>query len=128
MHGILTNAQSRSKLAATPVCPARQKIHIILDNLSAHKTRLVGEFLHNNPRVQFHFTPTYFSWLNQVELWFGKIERDLIARGVFTSLPDLARKINRYLRAYSGNAKPIQWKYSDPKRRIRSNEFTATVH
>jgi transposase len=109
-------------------CPPRQQIHIILDNLSAHKTRLVHEFLRNNPRVQFHFTPTYSSWLNQVELWFGKIERDLIARGVFTSVPDLARKIKRYIRAYSANAKPIQWKYSDPKRRIRSNELTATVH
>jgi transposase len=109
-------------------CPARQQIHIILDNLSAHKTRLVDQFLQNNPRVQFHFTPTYSSWLNQVELWFGKIERDLIARGVFTSVPDLARKIKRYIKAYSANAKPIQWKYSDPKRRIRSNEFTATVH
>lgn len=109
-------------------CPARQQVHIILDNLSAHKTRMVDEFLHNNPRVQFHFTPTYSSWLNQVELWFGKIERDLIARGVFTSVPDLARKIKRYIKAYSTNAKPIQWKYSDPKRHIRSNEFTATSH
>jgi len=108
--------------------PAKQQIHIILDNLSAHKTRLVDEFLEKNPRVKFHFTPTYSSWLNQVELWFGKIERDLIARGVFTSVPDLARKIKRYIKAYSANAKPIQWKYSDPKRRIRSNEFTATVH
>jgi transposase len=109
-------------------CPARQQIHIILDNLSAHKTRLVNEFLQKNPRVKFHFTPTYSSWLNQVELWFGKIERDIIARGVFTSVADLARKIKRYLNAYSANAKPIQWKYSDPKHRIPSNEFTATVH
>jgi transposase len=109
-------------------CPARQQIHVILDNLSAHKTRKVGEFLQKNPRVQFHFTPTYSSLLNQVELWFGKIERDMIARGVFTSVPDLARKIKRYIRAYSANTKPIQWKYSDPKRRIRSNEFTATGH
>jgi transposase len=109
-------------------CPANKQIHIILDNLSAHKTRLVDEFLQNNRQVQFHFTPTYSSWLNQVELWFGKIERDLIARGVFTSVKDLARKIKRYIKAYSANAKPIQWKYSDPNRRIRSNELTATGH
>lgn len=108
--------------------PARQQIHIILDNLSAHKTRLVDQFLRSNSRVHFHFTPTYSSWLNQVELWFGKIERDLIARGVFTSVNDLARKIRRYIKAYSANAKPIHWKYSDPTRRIRSNELTATVH
>ena len=49
------------------LCPPRQQIHIILDNLSAHKTQLVREFLEQNPRVQFHFTPTYSSWLNQVE-------------------------------------------------------------
>jgi transposase len=109
-------------------CPAKQQIHIILDNLSAHKTRLVDQFLQENSRVHFHFTPTYSSWLNQVELWFGKIERDLIARGVFTSVKDLARKIRQYIKAYSANAKPIQWKYSDPTRRIRSNELTATVH
>ena len=109
-------------------CPDDRQIHIILDNLSAHKTRLVDEFLQNNSRVKFHFTPTYSSWLNQVELWFGKIERDLIARGVFTSVHDLARKIKRYLKAYSANAKPIQWKYSDTTRRIRSNELSATGH
>jgi len=110
------------------LCPAHQQIHIILDNLSAHKTTLVREFLEQNPRVHFHFTPTYSSWLNQVELWFAKIERDVIARGVFTSISDLARKLRRYINAYSANALPIRWKYSDPSRRIRSNELTATGH
>jgi transposase len=108
------------------LCPLRQKIHIILDNLSAHKTKLVRQFLEQNPRVSFHFTPTYSSWLNQVELWFAKIERDVIARGVFTSVSDLARKLRRYINAYSANARPIRWKYSDTTRRIHSNEFTAT--
>jgi len=78
--------------------------------------------------VQLHFTPTYSSWLNQIELWFAKIERKVIARGIFTSVPDLARKLRRYINAYSANARPIQWKYSDPSRRLRTNEFTATVH
>jgi transposase len=110
------------------LCPPRQKIHIILDNLSAHKTKLVSQFLEQNPRVSFHFTPTYSSWLNQVELWFAKIEREVIARGVFTSVSDLARKLRRYINAYSANARPIRWKYTDTTRRIRSNEFTATGH
>jgi transposase len=108
------------------LCPKRKQIHIILDNLSAHKTTLVREFLQQNPQVQFHFTPTYSSWLNQVELWFARIERDVIARGIFTSVSDLARKLRRYINAYSANARPFQWKYSDPTRRIRSNEITAT--
>jgi transposase len=89
---------------------------------------LVREFLEQNPRVHFHFTPTYSSWLNQVELWFARIERDVITRGIFNSVSDLARKLRRYINAYSANARPFQWKYSDPTRRIRSNEFTATGH
>lgn len=110
------------------LCPPRQQIHIILDNLSAHKTQLVRDFLEQHPRVQFHFTPTYSSWLNQVEIWFAKIEREVIARGIFTSVPDLARKLRRYINAYSAAARPIRWKYSDPTRRLRTNELTATVH
>ena len=54
-----------------------------------------------HPNVHLHFTPTYSSWLNQVELWFAKIERDLLARGIFTSVADLARKIRRYIRHYN---------------------------
>jgi transposase len=108
------------------LCPPRQQIHIILDNLSAHKTPAVREFLQQHPRVQFHFTPTYSSWLNQVEIWFAKIEREVITRGIFTSVSDLARKLRRYINAYSANARPIRWKYSDPTRRVRSNELNAT--
>src|SRR6266705_1937990 len=110
------------------LCPPRQQIHIILDNLSAHKTQAVREFLQQHPRVRFHFTPTYSSWLNQVEIWFAKIEREVIARGIFTSVSDLARKLRRYINAYSANARPIRWKYSDPTRRVTSNELTATGH
>ena len=108
------------------LCPPRQQIHIILDNLAAHKTRLVRDFLQRHPRVEFPFTPTYSSWLNQVELWFAKIEREVIARGIFTSVPDLARKLRRYINAYSASARPIRWKYSDPSRRLRTNEFNAS--
>jgi transposase len=50
--------------------------------------------------VHSHFTPTYLSWLNQVELWFAKIQRDVIDRGVFTSVADLSRKIRKYIQAY----------------------------
>src|ERR1700691_4728723 len=110
------------------LCSPDRQIHIILDNLSAHKTALVREFLEQNPHVRFHFTPTYSSWLNQVELWFAQVEREVIARGVFTSVADLSRKLRRYINAYSANSRPIQWKYSDPLRRIRTNEFTATGH
>ncbi len=96
--------------------PEDREIHIILDNLSAHKTRRVQEFLEAHPNVNLHFTPTYSSWLNQVELWFSKIERDLIYRGVFTSVKDLARRTET---DYNDAPKPIKWQYDDPSRRIR---------
>ena len=98
--------------------PKRKEIHVILDNLSAHKTKKVEEFLAEHPKVKLHFTPTYSSWLNQVELWFSKIERDVIARGVFTSVKDLARKLMRYIRLYNNNPQPVKWKHSVPSRRI----------
>jgi transposase len=100
------------------LCKPEQEIHIIVDNLSAHKTKKVEAFLADHPEVKLHFTPTYSSWLNQVEIWFARIERDVIARGVFTSVKDLARKLMRYIKAYSQDARPIRWKYSDVTRRI----------
>ena len=107
--------------------PRRREIHVIVDNLSAHKTKRVRAFLDAHPRVQLHFTPTYSSWLNQVELWFAKIERDLLARGIFTSIPDLARKIRRYINRYNEDPKPIRWTYSTPAYRITTDSAN-TVH
>ncbi|MEX0828761.1 MAG: IS630 family transposase [Nitrospirales bacterium] len=89
---------------------AGKEIHVIADNLSAHKTTRVDEFLAQHPNVHLHFTPTYSSWLNQVELWFAKIERDVIARGMLTSVSDLKRKLMRYIRRYNKQAKPVKWK------------------
>jgi transposase len=100
-------------------CKPNQEIHVILDNLSAHKTKKVADFLDQHPNVKLHFTPTYSSWLNQVEIWFARIEREVIARGVFTSVHDLSRKLMRYVRAYSKEARPFRWIYSDVSRRIR---------
>ena len=81
------------------------------------KPVIVRDFLQRHSRVEFHFTPTYASWLNQVEIWFAKIEREVMAHGIFTSVPDLAGKLRRYINAYSAIAQPIQWKYSDSARR-----------
>jgi transposase len=105
-----------------------REIHIVLDNLSAHKTPAVEEFLAQHPKVRFHFTPTHSSWLNQVEIWFAKIEREVIARGVFTSVADLGRKLMKYIRAYTQRARPIRWTYTDPKRRITTKRVTGTAH
>lgn len=107
--------------------PRGKQIHVIADNLSAHKTAQVADFLERHPTVHMHFTPTYSSWLNQVELWFARIERDVIARGVFTSVSDLKRKLMRYIRHYNQAPRTVKWKYSDPSRRITSTS-AVTVH
>lgn len=97
----------------------RKEIHIILDNLSAHKAPEVRAWVAKHPRVHLHYTPTYSSWLNQVELWFGKLERDCIERGIFTSTQDLKRKLLAYIDRHNTEAKPFLWTYNNPKRRIR---------
>ncbi|SPK70469.1 Integrase, catalytic region [Cupriavidus taiwanensis] len=102
---------------------AEQEIHLICDNVSSHKTDLVRTFLSEHRNVRLHYTPTYSSWLNQVENWFARIQRDVIARGIFTSVKDLARKLMRYIRQHNKDPKPIKWKYDDPSRRIRPVPF-----
>jgi transposase len=97
--------------------PAKE-IHIIVDNLSAHRTSKVWEFLEQNRNVRIHYTPTYSSWLNQVEIWFSKIQRDVIARGIFVSVKDLDRKLIRYIRSHNKKAKPFKWTYAETERRI----------
>src|SRR5512135_2879792 len=107
--------------------PRGREIHIIADNLSAHKTKRVREFLGDHRNVHIHYTPTYSSWLNQVEIWFSKLERDVIARGIFTSVTDLSRKIMRYIRHYNNAPKPIKWMYRDPEYRIALNTTSSVT-
>ena len=78
--------------------------------------------------MHFHFTPTYSSWLNQVELWFAKIERDVIARGVFTSVPDLRRKLLRYITLHNTTARPFTWTDNNSQHRVRANRNSEAVH
>lgn len=108
--------------------PKKKEIHIILDNLSAHKTQRVQQFLVDYPNVSLHYTPTYSSWLNQVEIWFSKIERDVIARGVFTSITDLRRKLMNYITRYNDKPRPIRWNYVDVTRRITGTKQSFTHH
>jgi transposase len=77
--------------------------------------------------MHLHFTPTYSSWLNQVELSFATMERDLLARGIFTSIPDLARKIPCYITRYNEDPNPIRWSYRNPTHRI-TTDSADTVH
>lgn len=101
--------------------PEGQQVHVICDNVSSHKAPAVQAFLAEHLNVTMHYTPTYSSWLNQVENWFARIQRDVITRGVFISTKDLDKKLMHYIRQYNKSASPLKWKYNNPKRRIRCN-------
>jgi transposase len=91
------------------VTPKRHHLHLILDNLSAHKSPPVRRWLMRHPRVHFHFVPTSSSWLNLVERWFLEITRTRIRRGTFTSVPALERAIREYLAHYNQQPQPFIW-------------------
>jgi len=89
--------------------PADDAIHVILDNLSTHKSPPVQRWLRRHPRVQFHFIPTSSSWLNLVERWFGEITRNRIRRGTFESVSVLVAAIEEYLRHYNEAPRRFIW-------------------
>ena len=65
--------------------------------------------------------------METVMWWFGKIERDVIARGVFTSVADLKRKLMRYIRQYNNAPEPVKWVYRNPTHRI-TTDSRVTIH
>jgi transposase len=84
-------------------------LHIVLDNLSAHRAPPVQRWLLRHPRVQFHFTPTYASWLNLVERFFGLLTDKAIKRGSHTSVPQLRAAIVAYVDAHNARSIPFKW-------------------
>ena len=89
--------------------PAALDVHLILDNYATHKHAKVRTWLAARPRFHLHFTPTYSSWLNQVERWFGLITQQAIRRGSFKSVKELIARINQFVQHYNQNSKPFAW-------------------
>jgi transposase len=88
-------------------------LHIIVDNLSVHKHKAVREWVARRRRMTLHFTPTYSSWLNQVEIWFGILARDVLRGGVWTSTKQLIAQIMKYIKSYNEDrAHPFKWTYT----------------
>ncbi len=75
-----------------------------------------------------HYTPTHSSWLNEIETWFSKLKRNILARGIFKSVKDLDRKILKFIRLHNKTAKPYKWTYRDVSGRMRPSEAAVTVH
>ncbi|MBB3011373.1 IS630 family transposase [Cupriavidus alkaliphilus] len=89
--------------------PAALDVHLIVDNYATHKHPKVKAWLAKRPRYHMHFTPTYSSWLNQVERWFGLITQQAIRRGSFDSVRQLVLQIQRYVEHYNVHKRPFVW-------------------
>ncbi|MDE0224804.1 MAG: IS630 family transposase [Gammaproteobacteria bacterium] len=89
--------------------PEDLDIHLVVDNYATHKHAKVRAWLARRPRYHVHYTPTYASWLNQVERWFGIITQQAIRRGSFSSVPQLRRRINEFVDNYNKNCRPFAW-------------------
>ncbi len=89
--------------------PAELDVHLIVDNYATHKHAKVRTWLASRPRFHLHFTPTYSSWLNQVERWFGLITQQAIRRGSFKSVKELIARINQFVQHYNSKSKPFAW-------------------
>jgi len=85
------------------------EIHLVLDNLSAHKHGKVERWFTRHPRFHVHFTPTSATWINQVERWFSNLTEKRIRRGTFRSVAELVRAINEYVEVYHENPHPFLW-------------------
>lgn len=90
-----------------------KKLHIIVDNLSVHKNKEVKKWLSTKRKIQLHFTPTYSSWLNQIEIWFNIFSKDVIKGGIWNSQKQMENQIIEYIKTYNTTrAKPFQWTYT----------------
>ncbi len=89
--------------------PEIKHIHIVLDNLKTHKTKAVQEWLAKHPRFHFHFTPVHCSWMNQVEQWFGILQRKRFRIADFASIEDMERKIMNFIDEHNNQAHPFNW-------------------
>jgi len=102
--------------------PADKEIHVILDNYCTHKKN--GDWLAQyQGRVQFHFTPTSASWLNQVEIWFGLLTRKTLRGASFASQDQLRSAIEAFVARTNENPKPFHWR----KREVKGSQLRNTI-
>jgi putative transposase len=88
-------------------------LHIIVDNLSVHKNATIKEWLKSKRKIKLHFTPTYASWLNQVEIWFNILSKDVLKGAVWKSTKQLIDQLLEYIDTYNKTrAKPFAWTYT----------------
>jgi transposase len=84
-------------------------LHVVLDNSSTHDTDDIRAWLHDHPRIHFHYTPTSASWLNQIEGFFGILAKQSLSVTDFASKRALQDHLITYLRAWNKNPTPFEW-------------------
>ena len=84
-------------------------VHIVLDNVSSHKSPMIKRWLQAHPRFTFHFTPTYSSWMNLVERWFSELTTKWLQRGAHRSTKELTESINKWIEHWNENPTPYVW-------------------
>jgi transposase len=84
-------------------------VHIVIDNVSSHKTQAIGNWFARRPRWHVHYTPTSASWLNQVERFFANLTEKQIRRGVHRSTAELEAAITAYIATVNANPRPFVW-------------------
>ena len=89
--------------------PGDLDIHIVMDNASSHKTKLIRDWFAKRPRWHPHFTPTSASWINQVERFFALLTEQQIRRGSHRSTKALEAAITVYIDARNADPKPFRW-------------------
>ena len=89
--------------------PDHLAVHVVLDNVSTHKTPAIQRWLQRHPRFTFHFTPTYSSWLNLVERWFAELTTKWIKRGTHRSVRELTGSIKTWIATWNDNPRPYIW-------------------
>jgi transposase len=94
-----------------------RELHVILDNLNTHKKN--ERWLKKHPKVQFHFTPTRASWLNQVETWFSILQGQSLSGASFTAVNELQEHIDAFIHTYNEQAEPFVW----TKKKVRQRRF-----
>ena len=101
--------------------PAERDIHVVLDNLCTHKKN--EDWLAVHPNVNFHFTPTSASWLNQVEIWFGIFSRKALAGASFRNVEQLVQAIKDFTEVHNQKPAPFVWR----KREVESARRRDTI-
>ena len=89
--------------------PDHLDVHVVLDNVSTHKTPAIQRWLLRHRRFSFHFTPTYSSWMNLVERWFSELTTKWLRRGTHTSVAELKDSINAWVDDWNHNPRPYTW-------------------